>query len=198
MKKNVLILFFILFSYSIFAIEVKNVEPAFWWAGMKNTELQVLLYGDNIALCDVNITAKTVVRLKETVKLENPNYLLLYIDLEGAEPEKFDIRLQRGKEKKNVSYELKERENGSADRKGFDAGDILYLIMPDRFANGDPSNDEIFGYPINRNNPSSRHGGDFKGIENNLDYLEQLGITTVWLNPVLENNMNEYEYPAYH
>jgi glycosidase len=198
MKKNCLILFLLAFvAQSVSAIDIKTVDPAFWWAGMKNTELQILLYGDNIALYDVNITAKTI-RLNKTVKLENPNYLLLYIDLEGAEPEKFDIRLQQGKEKKIIPYELKERENGSADRKGFDAGDVLYLIMPDRFANGDPSNDGIFGYPINRDVPSSRHGGDFKGIEDHLDYLELSGITTVWLNPVLENNMNEYEYPAYH
>lgn len=199
MKKNVLILFFILFSYSIFAIDVKNVEPAFWWAGMKNTELQVLLYGDNIVKSEVSITAKST-KIKEVVKLENANYILLYLDLSRATPEKFDIILQEGKQKKVIPYEIKERKQGSSQRVGFNASDVLYLIMPDRFANGDPSNDAIPGMresKVDRNGQYTRHGGDFKGVSDHLDYIHDLGVTAIWFNPVLENDMKEGSYHGY-
>ena len=199
MKKNVLILFFILFSYSIFAIDVKNVEPAFWWAGMKNTELQVLLYGDNIAKSDVSITSKNT-RIKEVVKLESSNYILLYLDLSSATPEKFDIILQQGKQKKVIPYEIKERKQGSSQRVGFNASDVLYLIMPDRFANGDPSNDVIPGMresKVDRNGQYARHGGDFKGVSDHLDYIHDLGVTAIWFNPVMENDMKEGSYHGY-
>ncbi|MDR1884294.1 MAG: glycoside hydrolase family 13 protein [Prevotella sp.] len=197
MKKTCLILLFVFAAASAFASGIKTVDPAFWWAGMKNPELQVLIHGDNIGKSEVGITSKFV-KLKETLRLENPNYLILYFDLSEARPEEFNIVLQQGNDRNVIPYEIKRRSPGSSDRAGFNTSDVLYLIMPDRFSNGDSSNDEIFGYPVNRDNPNSRHGGDFKGIENHLDYLEQLGITAVWLNPVLENNMNEHEYSAYH
>ncbi len=199
MKKNVLILFFILFSYSIFAIDVKNVEPAFWWAGMKNTELQILLYGDNIAKSEVSITSKDT-RIKEVVRLESSNYILLYLDLSDATPEKFDIILQQGKQKKVIPYEIKDRKQGSSKRVGFNASDVLYLIMPDRFANGDPSNDVIQGMresKVDRNGQYARHGGDFKGVSDHLDYIHDLGVTAIWFNPVLENDMPEGSYHGY-
>lgn len=199
MKKNVLILFFILFSCSIFAIDVKNVEPAFWWAGMKNTELQILLYGDNIAKSDVSITSKTS-KIKEIVKLESANYILLYLDLSSATPEKFDIILQQGKQKKVIPYEIKERKQGSSQRVGFNASDVLYLIMPDRFSNGNPTNDVIPGMretKVDRNGQYARHGGDFKGVSDHLDYIHDLGITAIWFNPVLENDMKEGSYHGY-
>lgn len=199
MKKNVLILFFILFSYSIFAIDVKNVEPAFWWAGMKNTELQILLYGDNIAKSEVSITSKNT-RIKEVVRLESSNYILLYLDLSDATPEKFDIILQQGKQKEVIPYEIKERKQGSSQRVGFNASDVLYLIMPDRFANGDPSNDVIPGMreaKVDRNGQYARHGGDFKGVSDHLDYIHDLGVTAIWFNPVLENDMPEGSYHGY-
>lgn len=200
MRKFTLISLFILFLFqTAFAIEVKKLEPAFWWAGMKNSELQILMYGDKIAQCDVQITSQTS-RLKEIVKLENPNYLLLYLDLSEAKPEKFDIVLQRGKEKKTVPYELKQRKAGSSEREGFNSGDVLYLIMPDRFANGDPSNDIIAGMresTVDREGQYARHGGDFKGIADHLDYIQELGVTAIWLNPVLENDMPEGSYHGY-
>lgn len=201
MKKNIFILALVLFTaqWTFAAIDVKNLDPAFWWAGMKNTELQIMLYGDNIAQCDVKITAQSA-NIKEVVKLESPNYLFLYIDLTNAKPEKFEIQLTRGKEKKNIAYELKERKIGSADRDGFDASDVLYLIMPDRFANGDTSNDVIKGMretKVDRNDQYARHGGDFKGISDHLDYIADLGVTAVWLNPTLENDMKEGSYHGY-
>lgn len=200
MKKNGLILLLLIFiSNSIFAIDIKTVDPAFWWAGMKNAELQILIHGDNVAKSDVAITSKTV-RLKETVKLESPNYLLLYLDLADAKPEKFDIVLQQGKDKKVVPYELLERKPGSSDRIGFNSSDVLYLIMPDRFANGDLSNDVIKGMresKVDRKDQYARHGGDFKGVSDHLDYIHDLGITAIWFNPVLENDMPEGSYHGY-
>ncbi len=191
------LLLFLLWQPAFAKMELRSVEPAFWWAGMKNTELQILIYGDRIADSRVSISSSHC-SLRETVKLENPNYLLLYLNTEHAIPETFDILLERGKEKLKIPYEMRRRKDNARQVKGFDSSDVLYLIMPDRFANGDPSNDEIFGYPTDRNNPNARHGGDFKGIEKRIDYLHDLGVTAIWLNPVLENNMNENLYPAYH
>lgn len=200
MKRNSLILFLLIFiSNSIFAIDIKNVDPAFWWAGMKNTELQILIHGDNVAKSEVSITSKTV-RLKEVVKLESPNYLLLYLDLSQAKPQTFDIILQQGKEKKVIPYQLLERKQGSSERVGFNSSDVLYLIMPDRFANGDPSNDVVKGMresKVDRKNQYARHGGDFKGVSNHLDYIQDLGVTAVWFNPVQENDMPEGSYHGY-
>ncbi|MDU1889224.1 MAG: glycoside hydrolase family 13 protein [Dysgonomonas sp.] len=200
MKKNYFILAILFFVVqSAFAFEVKTVDPAFWWAGMKNAELQVLLHGDDIAKSDVNITAKTA-QIKEIVRLESPNYLLVYLDLSDAKPEKFDIILQQGKSKKTIPYELKERKAGSSDRVGFNASDVLYLIMPDRFANGDTSNDVVPGMKeakVDRNEQYARHGGDFKGVSDHLDYIHDLGVTAIWFNPVMENDMPEGSYHGY-
>ena len=107
---------------------IKKVAPTFWWAGMKNPELQVLLYGENISSSDVSISAKDIL-LKEVVKQENPNYLLLYMDLSEAAPQSFNITLKQGKKETVVPYEIKQRRNGASDVKGFNAGDVLYLII---------------------------------------------------------------------
>lgn len=158
---------------------------------MNNPELQVMLYGDDIAKNEVTLTSQYTT-IKEVVRLENPNYLLLYLDLSQAQPETFEIRLQQGKKKQSVPYEIKERQAGSSERVGFNSSDVLYLIMPDRFANGDPSNDafpQMRENSVNRNEPFARHGGDFKGIMDHLDYISDLGVTTIWLNPVQENDM---------
>jgi len=200
MKKNCLILLFLVFVFqSLLAIDIKTVDPAFWWAEMKNPELQILIHGDNVAKSDVTITSKTA-RLKEVVKLESPNYLILYLDVADAQPEKFDVVLQQGKNKEVIPYELKQRKPGSADRVGFNSSDVLYLIMPDRFANGDASNDVIPGMKetkVDRNEQYARHGGDFKGIMDNINYINDLGVTAIWLNPVLENDMPEGSYHGY-
>lgn len=199
-KKAVGILFFFLLSIPLFAkIDVKTLEPAFWWAEMKNPELQLMVYGDKIADAKVSITSKHCV-LRETVKLENPNYLILYVDVTNAVPESFNVVFEKGKEKKTIPYEIKQRKEGSAERRGFTAADVLYLIMPDRFANGDTSNDVVKGMrekTVDRSGDYTRHGGDFKGISEHLDYIADLGITAIWLNPVLENNMEIASYHGY-
>ncbi|MFC4676870.1 glycoside hydrolase family 13 protein [Dysgonomonas termitidis] len=193
------VIMFLVIAIQIKAEDIKTVDPAFWWSGMKNSELQVLIHGEGVAKSDVSITSKSV-RLKETVKLESPNYLILYFDLSASQPEKFDIVLQQGKDKKVVPYEIKGRKAGSSDRIGFNASDVFYLIMPDRFANGDTSNDVIAGMheaKIDRNGQYARHGGDFKGISDRVDYIHDLGVTAIWFNPVMENDMPEKSYHGY-
>lgn len=178
---------------------VKKVEPTNWWAEMKNPTLQILLYGEQLATYDVSIASPDIY-LKEAVKLENPNYLLLYVDLSEAAPQTFQITLKKGKKQEVIPYEIKERNEMASAVAGFDASDVLYLIMPDRFANGNPSNDIVPGMKeatIDRNNPYARHGGDLQGIENQLDYLSDLGVTAIWLNPIQENDMSEGSYHGY-
>ncbi len=202
MKRNFLFaILFVLFScHQTFATTiVKKVAPTFWWAGMKNPELQVLLYGDNISSTEISISSKDIT-LQEVVKLKNPNYLLLYLDLSEAAPQNFSITLKEGKKSTEIPYELKERKSKTSEVEGFNSGDVLYLIMPDRFANGDSSNDIISGMleaRVDRNDPYARHGGDLKGIENHLDYIAELGATSIWLNPVQENDMKEGSYHGY-
>ena len=178
---------------------IKKVAPTFWWAGMKNTELQILLYGEDISSSDVSLTSSDVY-LKEVVRQANSNYLILYLDLKEARPQKFDIVLKKGRKVTKVPYELKERICRGTDIEGFTSSDVLYLIMPDRFANGNPDNDVIPGMlenKVDRNEQFGRHGGDFKGISEHLDYISDLGVTAIWLNPTQENDMKEGSYHGY-
>lgn len=178
---------------------IKKVAPTFWWAGMKNTELQVLLYGEDISSSDVSLTSSDVY-LKEVVRQANSNYLILYLDLKEARPQKFDIVLKKGRKVTKVPYELKERIRKGTDIEGFTSSDVLYLIMPDRFANGNPDNDVIPGMlenKVDRNEQFGRHGGDFKGISEHMDYISDLGVTAIWLNPTQENDMKDGSYHGY-
>lgn len=178
---------------------IKKVAPTFWWAGMKNTELQVLLYGEDISSSDVSLTSSDVY-LKEVVRQANSNYLILYLDLKEARPQKFDIVLKKGRKVTKVPYELKERIRKGTDIEGFTSSDVLYLIMPDRFANGNPDNDVVAGMlenKVDRNEQFGRHGGDFKGISEHLDYISDLGVTAIWLNPTQENDMKDGSYHGY-
>jgi len=196
--KRIIYLLFPLFVFSLHAQQIK-VEPSFWWSGMEEPELQLMVYGENIAGYTPEVTSKNV-RIKESVRLESPNYLLLYLDISGSNPETFDILFNNGKGKITYSYELKERDPDRYHIESFDASDVLYLIMPDRFANGDPSNDQIpmrMPYTVDRNHHSARHGGDLRGISDRLDYLADLGVTAIWLNPVLENDMEGGSYHGY-
>ena len=197
---NKINLFFLLFlsSLVLHAQQVK-IEPAFWWSGMKESELQLMVHGKDIASYKANVISDNV-WLKEAVTLESPNYQVLYIDISKSVPEKFNIVFSKGKEKITYPYELKKREANRQNIEGFNATDVLYLIMPDRFANGDPSNDQIkmrTEYKVDRNDPNARHGGDLKGISDKLDYLADLGVTAIWLNPVLENDMEGGSYHGY-
>jgi glycosidase len=167
---------------------------------MKSPELQLMVYGKNISDTKPAITCDGV-EIKSVSLVENPNYM--FIDL-GLSPEvragSFDISFRKGDDiVASCKYELKERTAGSSQRKGFNNSDVLYLVMPDRFANGDTSNDEIKGMKegLDRKDPYGRHGGDIKGIMDHLDYLTDMGFTAIWLNPVLENDQPEASYHGY-
>jgi len=192
--------FIIIFFATISAFSQQlSIEPAFWWSGMQESELQLMVYGNNIADYKATITSPHVY-LKESVALESPNYKLLYLDISKSVPETFDIVFTNGKKKITIPYELKQRDPSRKNVKGFDSSDVLYLIMPDRFANGDPTNDQLpmrMPYKVDRNDPNARHGGDLKGISDHLDYLHNLGVTAIWLNPVLENDMDGGSYHGY-
>lgn len=181
------------------AMEIKKVAPSFWWAGMKNPELQILLYGEELALSDVSVSGEGIY-LKETVRQDNPNYLLLYLDLSEAKAQTFQILLKNGKKKLQIPYELKSRVRRGEDVKGFTSEDVLYLIMPDRFANGNPENDVVDGMrekKVDRADAFARHGGDIQGISSHLDYIADLGVTAIWLNPTQENDMESGSYHGY-
>lgn len=198
MKKTFLpfVLFFV--SLILQAQQIK-VDPAFWWSGMQESELQLMISGKDIASYKATISASDVY-IKEAITLESPNYQILYLDVSKSAPQKFHIVFTNGKKKIIHNYELKQRDPNRKNIKGFDSSDVLYLIMPDRFANGNPDNDQIpmrMPYKVDRNDPNARHGGDLKGISDRLDYLSDLGVTAIWLNPVLENDMEGGSYHGY-
>lgn len=182
------------------ADQISRIEPPNWWTGMKNPKLQLLVHGNRINNLDPRIDYPGVT-IDRVIKVENANYL--FIDLVIAPATKpgtlrIDF-LANGSIAESHNYALLEREPGSAERKGFDNADVMYLITPDRFANGDPANDEVAGMreKPNRANIGGRHGGDIEGIRKNLDYISKMGFTAIWLNPVLENDMQAYSYHGY-
>ena len=200
MKRYSLLLLSILFGLSTgFAASVDVVDPPFWWADMESKELQIMLYGSDIGDAKVEFKAQHST-LHEVVRLSNSNYLLLYVDMEKAKPEEFTISLTVDGKNIELPYEIKERNQMRTKAQGFDSSDVLYLIMPDRFANGDPSNDVVPGMlegKVDRKDPDARHGGDIKGIVDNLDYIYDLGVTAIWLNPIQENDMPAGSYHGY-
>ncbi len=194
-----------LFFHTIFQIAVAqkitltHVEPAFWWTGMKNPAVQVLVHGPNIASSEVSI-AYPGVTLTESRKVENPNYLFLTLQLNAnAQAGKVPVVFRRGKSKLTHLYELKNKSTASNRIQGFSPADAIYLVMPDRFANGNVKNDTVAGMfqGTHRDQPFGRHGGDLKGIADHLDYVKDLGMTALWLNPVLENNQRSESYHGY-
>lgn len=180
-----LIALFVL-DFSVKAVEVERMEPPFWYTGMKNTELQVMFYGENISAADFSLKSYEGVRIKEICKLENPNYLIVYLDVSSAaRPGVMQFEFRQGRKAIVKDFELRER-NAKPGAMGFTAKDVLYLIMPDRFANGNPDNDVLDGHEVNRQG-GGRHGGDIRGIVDHLDYIDDLGVTAIWLNPVQFN-----------
>lgn len=177
---------------------VKIIDPPFWWAGMPVNQLQLQLYGENLGAYTAEISYPGI-KIAEQVKVDSPNYLFLYLSLSGdVRPGTFIIKLKNGRQTTEIEYELRPREE-SAGRQGFDASDVIYLMMPDRFANGNPDNDSIEGMleAADRNDPNMRQGGDIQGIIHNLDYIQELGMTAIWFTPIFENDMSP-EYGAYH
>lgn len=180
--------------------KIQRIDPTNWWVGMKNPELQLLVYGKHLKGASVQISYPGI-HIRQVHEVENPNYL--FIDLEIApdtKPGRFDIELSKNAivqsskktsteiQKTRQTYELRARDKSP---QVIDSRDLIYLILPDRFSNGDPSNDkyaDMADPDMDRSNPFLRHGGDLSGIQNHLDYLVELGVTTLWLNPVIEND----------
>lgn len=173
------------------AAEINRIEPPCWWVGMKNPELQIMVYGPGIGEAHVSVDYPGV-RLKETVKTENPNYLFLYLDIEeDAAPGRMDLSFETSGGTMVREYELLPRSTKPG-AMGFSGADVLYLITPDRFANGDPSNDTLEGARVDRSRSGGRHGGDIRGVTDHLDYISDLGVTAIWLNPVQKNSAGSY------
>ncbi len=166
---------------------------------MKNTQLQLLLHGNNIGSLQPVLNHPGV-EITDVIKVKSPNYLFVNLNLLNAKPGKFNLQLKQGnKVVQRYAYELKQRDANSASREGFTNSDVLYLVTPDRFANGNPKNDTMKGMvdKLNRTDRGGRHGGDIKGLLNNLSYIDEMGFTALWLNPVLENDQPSYSYHGY-
>jgi len=185
------------FSSFAAAQKIDRIEPPSWFTGMKETALQLMVYGKEIGSFNVT-TDYPGVKVTSLVKTDNPNYLFINLDI-GSQAVPGDIRFTFSSGKLKLTHNYPLLEHPSQPAKGFDASDVIYLIMPDRFANGDPGNDNVAGMleQANRSNPNGRHGGDLKGISDHLDYIKDLGATGIWLNPFLENNQPAYSYHGY-
>lgn len=197
--KNFYLAFALSFSALAFSQKpLDRVEPAFWWKGMKNPELQILVYGKNIA--NHTLELSDGIQIKNITKVENPNYVFITINTAEATVPKFKITVKDGNNTVGTyNYELKQRSSNSANRPSYTSKDVLYLIMPDRFSNGNTANDSQPDLieKSNRNLPSGRHGGDLRGVINHLDYIQKLGATAVWLTPVCEDNEPKTTYHGY-
>lgn len=193
--------FCLLVSLPSFAdIQLQRVEPANWWVGMQSQRLQIMLYGEQVSDYEPSLHYPGVT-LVNTERVDSPNYLFLTLELaKEVKPGLAPIQLRQGDNIALVyEYPLLARDNASASRPGFSAKDSIYLITPDRFANGNPDNDSVTALEdkLNRAAPGGRHGGDLQGIINHLDYIQAMGFTQLWLNPVLENAMPSYSYHGY-
>ena len=205
MKKR--ILFFLLFSSCLVSGQnqeagvIRRAEPPNWWAGMKGSGLQLLIYGKDIGSYKPEINDPDV-RLVKFAKAKSPNYLFLDLDLSHLKnPKRIEIVFRSEKKKDlNYLYEFRQRKINSEKRKGFDSSDVIHLITPDRFANGNPKNDtdkSLREKTINRKDDYARHGGDIRGIINHLDYIEDMGFTVIWPTPLLINDMPKSSYHGY-
>ena len=178
--------------------KISRVEPTDWYVGMKDPTLQLMVYGKDVRNADVKIDYPGV-KIDSLVRLDSPNYLLIYLNLDGAKAGTMNLNVGG----KKIKYQLKNRDMSGDKRMGFTNADVLYQLMPDRFANGNPKNDAFKNMRdavVDRKQPSMRHGGDLEGICQHLDYFNELGVTALWLTPVLENDRpaDQGKYSSYH
>lgn len=186
-----MVVVFVFFWAPLFAQNNIDVYPTNWWVDMKNPDLQLMIHGKDIAKQTGFTINYPGVFVKQVHRVSNPNYVFLDLTIAANTKPGF---LKIKADKKELSFELKPRRagNGIAFAQGVTSHDLMYLIMPDRFSNGDESNDRISGMrdqSLNRDSIYHRHGGDLKGVQNHLGYLQSLGVTAIWLNPVIENDM---------
>lgn len=178
---------------------VDRIEPPFWWQGFEHQELQIMIHGQGVSRFAVSVDYAGV-SIDRVQRVQNKNYLFVYLDISAtAKPGEFDIVLEDGDFRVAQAYELKQKNPDASHTKGFSPADAIYLVTPDRFANGDPSNDSIDGLVdrLDRDDDYGRHGGDIAGLRNSLDYIRDMGFTAIWLNPILENAMPEASYHGY-
>ena len=201
MKKNLLISLFT-FHISLFCYAQKDIAiyPTNWWIGMKQTKLQLMIHGEAIGAAKKISFNYPGIQLVKVNKVENNNWVFLDLVIsQAAKPGNGSITIDG----KTIPYEFKARrknENGKSRIRGITSDDLVYLIMPDRFSNGDPSNDKIAGMlerSYGRDSLKGRHGGDLRGIINHLDYLKELGVTAIWLNPVIESDRDHESFHGY-
>lgn len=190
----------LLVALSAQGYEIEHLEPGSWWVGMRNPQLQLMVHGPRIAELTPALRYPGVT-LKRSVRTDNPDYLFLDLAIApSARPGELVLRFKRGgKVVLSHPYALHSRRPASAQRRGFDQRDAIYLIVPDRFANGDPGNDQspALGDRLDRSRPAARHGGDLQGIADHLDYIAGMGFTQIWPTPLVENKQPEYSYHGY-
>ena len=208
MKKNLFIAFVMFLSTIIPTLAAKKtqmverIDPPGWWVGMAEPTLQLMVYGKGINQAQVSLNYPGVA-LDSIVRLDGPDYLFLYLNIgKDTKPGTLDIKFTLGKKTQTVKYQLKQRDRAATDYPGFDSTDVLYLIMPDRFARGGNAAEEgnkSLKNPTqpNREKPNARHGGDIAGLRKHLNYIDTLGVTAIWVNPVLENDVRGGSYHGY-
>jgi len=197
MKRLTVLLTAAMFSTFLSAQNIQRTEPPCWFTGMKEKSLQLMVYGKDINAFNVT-TDYPGVKIITLVKTTNPDYLFVNLDISSrAIPGTMHLTFTKGKQKIVHDYQLYAKPTEPAS--GFDPSDVIYLLMPDRFANGDPMDDNADGMleKSNRSDPNGRHGGDLKGVYNHLDYIKNLGVTGIWFNPFLDNNQPAYSYHGY-
>lgn len=200
MKQTIITVLFALHIIGMSAaVKIDKVEPTNWFVGMKNPQVQLMVYGKSIASVKEVTTDYPGARIDSVIRLDSPNYLLVYLHLQNALPGEMTLSF----DKQKVKYPLREREMSGDQRMGFTNADVLYMLMPDRFAQGAHHQPQVKGmnaYQEDRSQPSLRHGGDLEGIRNHLDYFKELGVTALWFTPVLENNSpdNSHGFSTYH
>jgi len=179
-------------------IKVDKVEPPNWWSGMKYNQVQLMIYGENLEIQSAEFSDPRI-SVKKVHSILNQSYLFIDIAIPSNLPSGEYKLILKGKGSEiTISYPILEREKPNGRNMGFDASDVIYLITPDRFVNGNELNDKVSGYndETDRSHPYKRHGGDIEGIISKLDYLKDLGITALWINPLTENNMR-FSYHGY-
>lgn len=190
-------IFFFLLITSISFAQIDKIEPPFWYSDMNLSEVQIMFYGKNIAQNEVSVSNGLVI--KGVQKTENPNYVFVTIDTKNVAAQDFIFTFKNKNKSFTQNYSLKARRENSRLRKGYDSSDLIYLIMPDRFANGNPNNDSTTetSEKADRTKINGRHGGDIEGVIKNLDYIKNLGATAVWPTPLCEDNDDRGSYHGY-
>lgn len=176
-----------------------QISPPHWWAKMAEPQLQLMVHAPDVAHASVRATQPDL-NITATQALDSANYLFVDVDLRNTRPGDYTLEfVQEGQVTYTHTYTIAAREKGSAQRQGFDQTDTIYLVTPDRFANGDTSNDQMTGYAegLDRSAPGGRHGGDIQGMLAHLDYIAEMGFTQIWSMPLLENAMDAYSYHGY-